>query len=305
MLDLIVFIKADGPNIRQDNMYETLVSLKHTIGNCNYGFYIVTNPFLINSIRAAAIDDKIVDIKLSNPNVSWAYDYNMFVSEYKDKTKWILISHDDLIVRTPNFINKTFDAIKGKEDQIGWITFTSDYYYTIEGLPIPCTARSGLAIDRNNAPYLYECHNLTREHYGQTQNFLHLLDMPESGKLVKIHAPMSSLFMVSSKNMQKIGPCEDWTLYTMLIDEDWGFESLRNNLISVWIPDIFYTHPLRKPQRPTGNKWEAEAHAAFIKKWGFDIPLFDDNVIKEIQQQYKDSLIPWSSYYRTYEWQYL
>lgn len=108
--------------------------------------------------------------------------------------------------------------------------------------------------------------------------------------------------------MEKIGPFDELNQkYTMLVDEDIGLMMLKQNLWNIWIPDIYINHPMRYEKRPTQNKYENESHVAFIKKWGFGFRsgMYSDGVIKEIQEQYKDTLIPWSSYFNSYDWQYL
>lgn len=300
MLDLIIFIKAAGPNIREDNLFDTLTSLRKRVGIENYGFYLVVEQSMLNSVKRADIDSKILEIKFVNSDSSWAVDYNLFLDKYLDKTRWILISHDDLTVDTDNFFEKMILPIANKE--VGWIVSTSDYYYKHEGLPIACTGRTGFFKDRNN--FVYECHKFGKKHWGDTKQNLHLIDMPDINQVVKIFGPMSDFMMVSSESMKKIGYCEDWTKYTMLVDEDWALTAQKNNLHNVWVPNVFHTHPLRKQVRPTGNKWEKEARAGFLKKWDFEHP-YSEETIKLVRERFKDTLIPWSSYKNSYEWEYL
>jgi hypothetical protein len=244
-------------------------------------------------------------LKIKTSKASWALEYNLFFDEYKNLTKYILVSHDDLVVRTPNFIDFAFKQIQGKEDQIGWITFTCDHYYCNLGKPWGVSARMGFAKDSIKWPYIYECHNFNKSHEGKSQEHLDLLDMPEFGKLVKIHATYSCFNLVSSKSMKKIGPCEDWTLYTMLIDEDWGLETLKKNLWNIWIPDIYYIHPLNATGSHV-NRYEKQAHKQFIKKWGFDHGVSIPSAkLEELKKEYKGTLFCWSADYNTFDWQYL
>ena len=90
----------------------------------------------------------------------------------------------------------------------------------------------------------------------------------------------------------------------MLADVDWSLEALKNNLWNVWVPNVYYRHPLRKELRPTGNKWQTEAHAGFAKKWGFDLgerPL----PIEKIRETYEGTNIVWLTHKNSYEWEYL
>lgn len=129
--------------------------------------------------------------------------------------------------------------------------------------------------------------------------------MPEPNRLVKAHAPYSDIALISSNALEIIGPCADWTPYTMLIDEDWGLEALRNNLWNVWIPNIYYTHPTNYDTRTHSHFHVDEAHEKFTQKWGFTHGKNISETVKVIREKYNDTLIPWTSYYYSYEWQYL
>ena len=123
----------------------------------------------------------------------------------------------------------------------------------------------------------------------------------------KIHGPYSVFNLIQMKNMEKIGYCADWNPYTMLIDEDWALEALKNNLHNLWIPSVFYEHPLRVFNRKAPDRFKAEAREGFYKKWGFHggHAEIEDSVVNEICQQYKDTNIPWSQGRLSYEWDYL
>ncbi len=306
MLDLIIFINSDGPNANPNFLKTTLSSIENTIGNVNYKYYFVFNAgqekAVLNMVKGNLFKkEKILKIKRSAG--SWAAEYNLFFDSCKDLTRYIVVAHDDLVIKTKNFFNTSMNLIKGKEDKIGWITFTCDHYYRNLGKPWSVSARIGFAKDKRKWPYAFECHKFTKAHMKQSQKYLHLLDMPQSGRLVKIHAPYSCFNMVSVESMKTIGPCEDWTLYTMLIDEDWGLSALKKNLQNIWIPDICYNHPIKEH----AHRFLKEGHVGFIKKWGFDHSGNSPSPgkIEELKKEYKDTLIPWSAYYNSYEWQYL
>jgi len=308
MLDLIIFIVSDGPHATPDVLTKTVSSIENTIGSVNYKYYFVLSSqqekVILDMIKVGLLGkEKILKIKKSAG--SWACEYNRFFDSCKKLTKYILYSHDDIAIRTSDFFNTTMKLIEGKEKDIGWITFTGDFHYRELGRPWGVTARMGFAKDRHKWPYIYECHNFNKSHERKSKENLYLLDMPESGKLVKIHAPYMHLNIVSFESMEIIGPCEEWTLYPHLNDEDWGLEALRKNLWNIWIPDIYYTHPTNYHERKGGHRWTKEAHAAFTKKWGFTHGKESEEQIKELRVKYKDTLIPWSSYYNTYDWQYL
>tara|TARA_R110000744_G_scaffold33972_8_gene79497 strand:- start:1558 stop:1929 length:372 start_codon:yes stop_codon:yes gene_type:complete len=120
---------------------------------------------------------------------------------------------------------------------------------------------------------------------------------------------MSAIMMTRMTSLEKIGLCEDWTRYTMLIDEDWSLSALKNNLWNVWVPDVFHSHPNRRHLRISNNKWESEAHAGLLKKWGFDTGgAYAQGVsipINELREQYAGTNVSWSSYRNSYDWEYL
>ena len=315
-LDLIVFIKCSGPNVREDNLTDTIVSFAKKNVNCNYGFYITVDPHMESVVQNIFKDQKyksflepssLLDLKVSQK--SWASDFNNFFDEYQDKTKWILISHDDVEYITDDYFNKIMDSIKGQEDKVGWITSTSNYYYEQEGKIVTDTFRAGSYEDFDNWGAMFQLHRMG--HLKNTspaiiQQSLHLLDFPANP--VKVHGIMSAIMLVSVESLEKIGYCEDWTNYTMLIDEDWSLEALKSKLWNVWVPNVFHNHPLRRSLRPTNNKWEAEAHSGFISKWGYDTGGYERGIsipVEELREKFSDTNIPWSTYRKSYDWEFL
>jgi len=312
--DLIVFIKCSGPNVREDNLTDTIVSFaKKNIG-CNYGFYITVDPHMeptVNKIFRNPNNhgflkyESLLELKVSQN--SWAQDFNIFFDKYQNITKWILISHDDVEYVTDNYFERIIDSIKGHEEKVGWITSTSNYYYEQEGRVVADTFRPGYYKDVSNWGAMFQLHRLNPSTPASAlREQFHLLDFPTAP--VKIHGIMSAIMLVSVQSLKKIGYCEDWTKYTMLIDEDWSLEALKNNLWNVWVPGVFHNHPLRRSLRPTNNKWEREAHAGLIKKWGFDTGDYERGIsisIEELRQNFTQTNIPWSSYRNSYEWVYL
>jgi hypothetical protein len=91
MLDVIIYLKCSGPNVRADNFTDTIQSVIKNIGIQEYSFYIVVEPgFLTNAfniIKECGIQDKLYTI-IASEN-SWAYDYNLFLSSVELETKWI------------------------------------------------------------------------------------------------------------------------------------------------------------------------------------------------------------------------
>tara|TARA_R100001163_G_scaffold65664_2_gene63845 strand:+ start:10459 stop:11430 length:972 start_codon:yes stop_codon:yes gene_type:complete len=322
MHDLIVYITSCGPNVKNpaywNNLFETIASLSQTIGDIDYKFYIVVDYEPLKSAVEGIFShprfekiikqDALLDVKLSTD--SWASCYNSFFEEYKDSTQYILISHDDIIVQTPNFITHTLDLLKDKTDPIGWVSFTNNKYQQVNRMPIANSFKDPFALDRDMHPRLFECHRYPKDSTISNENES-MLDYP-SGP-VKTYGPYTHLVLVSTESMEKIGPCADWTDYTIFIDDDWNMAALEAKLWNVWVPDVFYAHPnpkynyLRQPG--TDLRFVKEASEEFFRKWGWkysdDGSELSDEAIESIRQRYKDTFIPASSYKNTYDWEYL
>ena len=304
MLDLIVFIKSSGVNVRVDNLHDTVRSFVDKNVGLNYKFYFVIDAWveseLHNIIKQIKCKDRILDIVVTDN--SWAKDFNIFLDTHKNSSKWLLISHDDVVFVTDNYFNKITESVKGHENKIGWITSTSEYYYKHEGMLVTDTFRPGFHLD---------CHMWGRGMFQLHNGDVKSPDYPS--RPVKIHGPMSAIMITTMESMQKIGYCEDWTKYTMLIDEDWSLEALRNNLTNVWVPNVFHLHPNRRNLRKANNRWEKQAHAAIKKKWGFNTghpnktgwPQGVSIPVEELRDMYKGTNIPWSSYRNSFDWEFL
>jgi hypothetical protein len=299
MKDIIIYIDSSGPNVFKTNITDTIGSIIKNIGNFDYGFYINVDDDnikqFIKKLFVGKIKDKLIEINTSNE--SWAKKFNLFFDKYKNLTKYFLICHDDIVIKTKDFFQITLNEISGKENEVGWVTYTNSRYYEFDKKILPNSIREGFHVDRKNYPRIFECHNMN----DKIENF----DYPKSA--VKCHGPYSHINIVSAESLKKIGFCEDWTDYTILIDEDWSLEALKNNLINVWIPSVFYTHPNPKNTalRKLDLRYADIAHKKFYDKWGFTCDDYDDNIINNIRKKYKDTNIPWSSYKKTYEWEYL
>ena len=315
-LDLIVFIKCSGPNVREDNLIDTITSFARKNTTSRYGFYISVDPqmeWVVNKIfrsdeyKDFIKKDSLLELKTSQN--SWATDFNEFFEKYNTKTKWVLISHDDVEFVTDRYFEKLIEGVGGHEEKVGWITSTSAYYYEEEGKVVTDTFRAGNYKDFDNWGAMFQLNrmnNLKGASPDIVRGSLHLLDMPQSA--VKVHGIMSAIMLVSVESLKKIGYCEDWTKYTMLIDEDWSLEALKNKLWNVWVPGVFHRHPIRRALRPTGNKWEKEAHLGFTKKWGYDVGAYERGLsisIDELREEFAETNIPWSTYRHSYDWETL
>jgi hypothetical protein len=304
MLDLIVFIKHSGINVREDNFRDTIHSFVEKNKDQDFKFYIVTDPALessvLGTIKSLRLDTAILDLKTTQN--SWAYDFNVFLDAHKNDSKWLLISHDDVVFETDNYFSKIKERVGDSIESIGWITSTSEYYYKHEGKLVTDTFRPGFHLDH---------HMWGKGMWQLSSGELTKIQYPPSP--VKIHGPMSAIMLITMDSMKKIGYCEDWTRYTMLIDEDWSLTSLKNNLWNIWVPDVHHLHPNRRHLRKANNRWEKEAHAGIEKKWGFDIGNSVVNgwkqgisiPIEHLRQRYAGTNIPWSSYRNSYDWDFL
>ena len=304
-MELAIFINSAGPNVNLKNVEDTLFSITKNLGTKDYGIYYavdsITNETKIYDIvKRLNLDNNL--LKFAPSNESWAYNFNKFFDEYSDKTEYFLYSHDDLEVKTENFFTKAKEKIKNLDEKIGWVTFTSDGYYSQFGSIISNSVREGFCIDRFKYPLLFECHKFE---YGEKFTY-EKIDLPSEP--VKCHAPFPHFVMISNDSLKKIGYCSDWSLYTLLIDEDWGMEALRKNYNNVWIPDIVYTHPLRPQERKTqGVRFQAEVHRKFYEKWGwnFDLGNYSDQYIEYICERLKDTNLSLTKEKYTFDWQYL
>ena len=304
-IDLITFIKCDGPNIRQDNLDDTIRSLIKTTKDVTHKIYIVINSkakHWIENITNRYPDFKDLLLECVEPRGTWADDFNFFFQKYQNKAEYILISHDDIEYQTDNFLSIVKEEIKGHEEEVGWIVGTDLYYTNHLGMVIPEGLRPDLYADATNWGSMFHLHKM-KNGYDPS-----LLDYPK--RATKICGIMSMMMLIRSENLKKIGPCENWTNYTMLVDPDWCLRALQINMWNIWVPSIFYKHPLRKSLRPTGNKYEAEAHQAFVDKWGFDLgvansPGLISMSFEELREKYKGTNIPWATYRNSYDWCYL
>lgn len=326
MLDLLFYLKCSGPNVREDNLRDTITSFIQKNKNTKFSmFFSIEENFssiLNNILKENNIsNDMVLEIKISND--SWALDFNYFFLKYKHLANWLIISHDDVLYLTDNYFENILNQVNYIDpEKIGWITSSNNYYLINEGRIVTDTFRAGFYNDSNSWPVMWQLHNI-KHLQGATpdviRNSIHLLDMPP--KPVKIHGIMSAVMIISMKSLEKIGLCEDWTRYTMLIDADWSLESLKNNLINVWVPNVEHVHPIRRNLRPTNNKWVEEAHMAFYKKWKFyknahcpnGIAVTIDGLpksngilnIDELRAEYGKTNIPWSSYRNSFDWEFI
>ncbi|TES93761.1 MAG: hypothetical protein E3J90_14035 [Promethearchaeota archaeon] len=284
---------------------------------------IGTDDFLlvvgISSFIGSEIRKSIESMKSMNNNIVVVTDYcssfaefhNYVFLKYGSESKWVIIAHDDIELKTKNLINKIEDSVKDFTD-IGWISFTDDGYLQ-EGHWTPST-REGFHYDflYENAwerRKLFQFHSLEEDYWkvGKGISYFSGLNYDFPTSIVKCHAPYSHFIAIESEKLRRIGLCEVWSSVSLLIDEDWGLSALREGLINVWIPDIIYAHV-----RETGGTraWPIivregkQTHELFAKKWGFPHPPAKDG-LEKIKSMYGNTNIVWSFDKKSFDWEYL
>lgn len=298
--DIICFINSASSNVNYQNFHDTVESINRCC-NCKIAFYIVTDRIehsiefssIFNNLK---IEESLLDIKVISD--SWANCFNSFVKEYSDMCEYILVSHDDLVVKTFDFFNITINQIKNHESDIAWIGFTSDYYYRNEGRLITQSAREIFCKDAISGK-TFELHNMD-DVFDEVK-----LDYPK--KVCKVPGIYSHFNMIKSDNLLKIGLCENWGEYTLLIDEDWSLSTLVNKMWTVWVPEVFYEHPLRYNSREVlGIKNELNVNQMFKDKWGFSYleGYPSKEKIDEICQRYIGTNIDFFNEINSYDYQY-
>ena len=299
-LKVICYINSAGINVNYDNIQDTILSIDKNI-NTEYKFFIVTDSSehkkkIEDIILKNSLQERTIEVKVDQR--SWAECFNSFFESFKTSTEYILYSHDDLIVRTYDFFNITMEEISGYEDEIAWIGFTSDSYYRVHGNPVCQSAREVFSKDRLSWPFVFEVHNMNGG-YDEKK-----LDMPKRACKVPGIYPHFNLIKCSS--LEKIGPCPVWGNYTLLIDEHWSMQTLIENLWSVWIPSVFYTHPLRGGERKfQGLQNQPQVTNCFIKHWGINPAGLSDYEIEEFCKKFPNTNVSFFNEKNTYDYQYL
>ena len=344
LLDLIVYITSCGPNVEDKrywgNLLEALSSLCDSLEDVKYKFYIVVDNEeyekfvneLFNLSQWEPFINKDSLLEVVNSKKTWTENYVEFFEKYKDEAKYLLISHDDIIIRHKNFISETLELLEDKEEPVGWITFTNvkHYLHPATKNPIANSVKNPFAKDRFSHPRLYECHaflagekvKIADETYDRMMSFsvnksyaknlrwTHIAKLKFPDGPVKVFGPYSHFNLISFEAAKQIGPPSNWSEYTIFMDDDWNMASLVKDLNNVWIPQIHYVHPnprytaLRKPG--TDLRYLNETALKFKEKWGFspDGELSDDE-LKEMMVKYKNTHVSSVMNKNTYDWDYL
>ncbi len=289
-------------------------------------------------VRRYSKSDKRISI-FQEGEMSWASFINSAIGLSGD-CDYFIKSHDDIEIITSNFLEKAISQVQEISRELGWISFTDIGWKRGDFSP---PVRTGYHTDVYNdnawnrkkvfqfhsfpdnwwqaSPPIHSLHRVKRF----TMRKLSLPPPPYPKPLLKIsllhpdmpkapvicHAPFNHFVMIKMKTLNSIGPCEDWgTKNALLVDEDWGLRCLARNIPNIWIPNLEYFHQrgiLEAGQTRSFNLIHQDATRVdelFYEKWGFhsDPPIHE---IHEIQKKFKDTMIPWSSYRNTYDWDYV
>jgi hypothetical protein len=298
--EVICFISHSGPNVNPQNLEDTLISISKNI-NTNFSFFINTdndnNKDIIQKIITTnKLDEYLLELEVKKD--SWSICFNDFFEKYKNLSNYILMSHDDVYVRTFDFFNITLKEIEGFEDEIGWIGFTSDNHYTKMNVQVCQSAREIFCKDRLSWPKTFELHKMT-DVFDEK-----LLDYPK--RACKVPGIFSHFNLIKNTNLEKIGPCKNWGKYTLLIDEDWSLRTLIKNMWTVWVPNVFYDHPLRYEERKILSVISENVESQFYQEWGYSYQnKLTDDVVNKVCEKFPNTNISFFNDFCSYEYQYL
>jgi hypothetical protein len=286
MKELTVFMTSAGPNVFLENIKDTYETITKNLGHSDVWWYVVvdteeTEIFVKSLIPCTNL------LKVVRSVGSWAIDFNAYFDSCLDKSRYLLIAQDDIFVDTPDFYKKTMEEISGVEDKVGWITYTNTAYYSVNAHN---SVRGGFYKDRESFQ-VFECHNPNGDK-----------DYPL--RAVKCFGPYIHIMLVRTDILKNIGKCPDWTLYVMLLDENWCLKSLIKGYWNVWVPAVFYKHPnpAQVTRRRFDLRFERQGHEGFKRDWGFDTPQ-NEKEISEILQKWPHLSYLANKY--SYEWDYL
>tara|TARA_B100000586_G_C20104391_1_gene426562 strand:- start:829 stop:1872 length:1044 start_codon:yes stop_codon:yes gene_type:complete len=279
------------------------------------------------------IRDEVTFSTFVNQAIKQSEDYEYFIK-----------SHDDIELFTPDFFPTAMKAIKKIRKEVGWISFTDIGWkrgylnHSVRGSYFKDIIfdnqkqKEGTIFQFHNCPpywwiapgplhFLQRATNkicamlkLPKPPYPRPLKKISKMkiDLPQTPVLC--HAPFGHFIMIKRATfVDKIGLCEEWnTKGGLLIDEDWGLTMLKENIPNIWIPTLEYLHKRIESEACGGTRsWPEISKTAsivsqkFFEKWGFHSEPISPEELTFIQKKYKDTLIPWSSYRNSYEWDYI
>jgi len=282
MKKLVIFCVISGPDVFLPNLNLLQDSIQRNVGISqeDYCFYIVSDKVACKEhVEASFPENSILEVAIED--LPYAQSFNIFLSKYEDKFEWLMIVHDDITMNTENFFLKTMEEIKGKEDKVGWITWTNTAHHPHGSNSV----RQGFCYDRYDLAS-FECHERGKFNY-------------PNGAVVTF-GPYSHANLISMKSMKIVGPMPVFQKYTMLLDEVVDLEAVIKGLYNIWVPNVFYHH---HRTRKSDLRYEKEAHDYFIRKYGFDHPATDSDIKNVILKKWPQ--LEYLCYHYTYDWIYL
>jgi len=259
------------------------------------------NQNILNMVKRKSSTKIIIETEHTN---SFAEFTNYVFSKYANNSKWFLVSHDDIELKTKNFLPTVENTLKPLRTDIGWISFTDDDYLNGHWAPSTRPGYHNDFIRRNawNRKKVFQFHSLPEGWYGKKNKQNLIYDFPIAP--VICHAPFSHFIMIESK---KYTLCENWSEVSLLVDEDWGLESMKKGLSNIWAPNIIYTHCRKNGTRaaPIIKKKGREAGKCFFKKWGFIHFPLTIKTLQKIKQKYGKTNITWSFGKNSFDWDYV
>jgi hypothetical protein len=344
MKDIAIAIRIGSPNSTIDLVERTCKSIQANIGeDCDWKVFISLGLNISKNVKSFVEDFvehnnrnfEIFEIR----ECTWASFINRAI-ELSSEYKYFIKSHDDIELKTKGFYKKVKETLDHIGKEVGWVSFTDIGWRIGDFSP---SVRTGMFLDtiEGNAwenQKVFQFHtfpdNWTKAGWishtifriqrlasklglraepkypkPQKKIVTYFTDLPV--KPVMCHAPFNHFVLIKRESLEKIGLCEDWgTKNALLVDEDWGLRALQLNLPNLWIPDIEYFHDRGDKFQGGGTRsWSQitgdalRVHQLFKDKWGFnENPTQED--IQFVREKYKDTLIPWSSYRRSYDWDY-
>jgi hypothetical protein len=342
MKDIAIALSVGSPNSSVKLVKRTFDSIKNNIGNCDWKVFICLglnisselDEFVKNYVKN---DPSHFEVFL-NEEVYWAEFINKAI-DISSEYKFFIKSHDDIELITPDFYNKLNHALDKINKEVGWVSFT-DIGWKFGDFSPP--TRDGYYIDvlqenswvtRKIFQFHFWPEKWTRA--GFLDHYIYLFkwkinrilgfsdpkypkpikkinklkpDLPVSP--VKSHAPFNHFVLISRKSLEKIGKCENWqTFNALFVDEDWGLRSMELKLPNIWIPEIEYYHQRGIYEGGGTRSWITitkdvkRVEELFYQKWGFHpTPTIEELIY--LREKHKDNLIPWSSFRRSWEWDY-
>jgi hypothetical protein len=290
MKTLVVCILGCGLNANPKNVKIMLESLQKNIGMEDYQFYIFCNDEQMAQVYIDNIEDKSKIYAIKIDGHYFSDQINLFAEECYGKFKYFLYCHDDIRIDSPNFISISLETAE-KNNKIGWITYTNRHHTDNKSI-VSNSVRCGVYADRTKYPRVFECHT----------NDINNLDYPKAP--VKVFGPFTHINLIKFDAFKEIGKLDLLTYNSLLIDEDHHcLQTIIKGFINVWIPNIFYNHPLNFNERKTNSIGRGEIIGkVFMNKWCLEKEDYTDRDVNNMINRY-----PLLKEYtnNSYDWNYL